>query len=143
MDKVRLSAKFWSFLEVIPNLAVVVVLLIGALGVGRGDLSSGTLVAFILLLLSLVWPVASLGVILAMSQEAMTAAARVLEIFDTEPTIVGGDRVVAEPRGHVRFEHVDFAFPDEPERLVLRDVNLDIRPGETVALVGATGTGKT
>ena len=143
MDKVRLSAKFWTFLEVIPNGAVAVVLLLGALGVGRGELTPGELVAFITLLLSLVWPVASLGVILAMAQEAMTAAARVLEIFDTEPSIVGGDRVVAEPRGHVRFEHVDFAFPDEPERLVLRDVNLDIRPGETVALVGATGTGKT
>jgi ATP-binding cassette subfamily B protein len=143
MDKVRLSAKFWTFLEVIPNGAVAVVLLLGALGVGRGELTPGELVAFITLLLSLVWPVASLGVILAMAQEAMTAAARVLEIFDTEPSIVGGHRVVAEPRGHVRFEHVDFAFPDEPERLVLRDVNLDIRPGETVALVGATGTGKT
>jgi ATP-binding cassette subfamily B protein len=147
MDKVRLSAKFWSFLEVIPNLAVVVVLLIGALGVGRGDLSSGTLVAFILLLLSLVWPVASLGVILAMAQEAMTAAARVLEIFDTEPAIVSGSRELENPRGHLRFEHVDFTFPDAEEtgagELVLRDVNLEVAPGETVAIVGATGSGKT
>lgn len=146
MDKVRLSAKFWSFLEVIPNIAVVIVLLIGALGVGRGDLSSGTLVAFILLLLSLVWPVAALGVILAMAQEAMTAAARVLEIFDTVPTIVSGRRVLDEPRGHLRFEHVDFTFPDAVEaggEPVLRDVNLDVAPGETVAVVGATGSGKT
>jgi ATP-binding cassette, subfamily B, bacterial len=148
MDKVRLSARFWSFLEVIPNLAVVTVLLVGALGVGRGDLSAGTLVAFILLLLSLVWPVAALGVILAMAQEAMTAAARVLEIFDTAPAIVSGGRELEAPRGHLRFEHVDFAFPDadDPERpgeLVLRDVNLDVTPGETVAIVGATGAGKT
>jgi ATP-binding cassette, subfamily B, bacterial len=148
MDKVRLSARFWSFLEVIPNLAVVAVLLVGALGVGRGDLSAGTLVAFILLLLSLVWPVAALGVILAMAQEAMTAAARVLEIFDTEPAIVSGSRELEAPRGHLRLEHVDFAFPDpdDPERpgeLVLRDVNLDVAPGETVAIVGATGAGKT
>ncbi len=143
MDKVRLSAKFWTFLEVIPNLAVVVVLLLGAIGVGRGNLTPGELVAFITLMLSLVWPVSSLGVILAMSQEAMTAAARVLEIFDTEPDIVAGTGHVAAPRGHLRFEHVDFAFPDAPDRLVLRDVNLDLPPGETVALVGATGAGKT
>ena len=72
----------------IPNLAVVVVLLLGALGVGHGALTLGTLVAFLTLMLSLVWPVASLGYILAMGQEAMTAAARILEIFDTAPAIV-------------------------------------------------------
>lgn len=145
MDKVRLSAKFWTFLEVIPNLAVVVVLLLGAIGVGRGSLTPGELVAFITLMLSLVWPVSSLGVILAMAQEAMTAAARVLEIFDTEPDIVSGPHrpEVAAARGHLRFEHVDFAFPDAPDQLVLHDVNLDLAPGETLALVGATGTGKT
>ena len=142
MDKVRLSSRFWTFLEVIPNLAVVVVLLLGALGVGRGDLTPGTLVAFIILLLSLVWPVAALGVILAMAQEAMTASARVLEIFDTEPSIVGGTHTLQQPRGHLRFEGVDFSFPGSDE-LVLRDVHLDVAPGETVAVVGATGAGKT
>ncbi|MGI8523337.1 MAG: ABC transporter ATP-binding protein [Nocardioides sp.] len=142
MDKVKLSAKFWTFLEIIPNFAVVLVLLLGAIGVGRGYLSPGELVAFITLMLSLVWPVASLGVILAMAQEAMTASARVLEIFDTEPDIVPGADPAVPAGGHLRFEHVDFAFPDADE-LVLRDVNLDLRPGETVALVGATGSGKT
>jgi ATP-binding cassette subfamily B protein len=142
IDKVRLSAKFWTFLEMIPNCAVVVVLLLGAIGVGRGELTPGELVAFITLMLSLVWPVASLGVILAMAQEAMTAAARVLEIFDTAPDIVSGTTVSSSARGHLRFEHVDFTFPGSDTQ-VLRDVNLDLAPGETVALVGATGSGKT
>jgi ATP-binding cassette, subfamily B, bacterial len=142
VDKVRLSAKFWTFLEMIPNLAVVAVLLLGSIGVGRGALTPGELVAFITLMLSLVWPVASLGVILAMAQEAMTAAARVLEIYDMEPDIVSGEAVSPTALGHLRFEHVDFTFPgsDTP---VLRDVNLDLAPGETLALVGATGSGKT
>ena len=81
---------------------------------------------------------------LAMAQEAMTAAARILEIFDTYPDIVDGPgEALATEGGHLRFEHVDFAFPDEPDKLVLRDVNLELRPGETIALVGATGSGKT
>ena len=142
IEKVRLSARFWTFLEVIPNLAVVVVLLLGALAVGNEVISLGTLVAFITLMLQLVWPIAALGVILAMAQEAMTAADRVLEIFDTESSIVGGDVTLEHAAGRLRFEHVDFAFPDS-DTLVLRDVNLELAPGETVAIVGATGSGKT
>jgi ATP-binding cassette subfamily B protein len=133
---------FWTFLEVIPNFAVVAVLLLGSIGVGKGLLTPGELVAFITLMLSLVWPVASLGVILSMAQEAMTASARILEIFDTRPDIVSGGRTIADPRGHVRFEAVDFSFPDDPAP-VLRGLDLEIAPGETVALVGATGSGKT
>lgn len=141
--KIRTSAMFWTFLEMIPNVAVVVVLALGAVGVAHHSISTGDLVAFITLLLSLVWPVSSLGMILAMAQEAMTASARILEIFDTVPDITSGPQVIGSPRGHVRFEGVRFAFEDDPSEEVLRGVDLDIPAGQTVALVGATGSGKT
>jgi ATP-binding cassette subfamily B protein len=140
--KVRLQAKFFTFLEVLPNLALVIVLLLGALAVGRDGLSLGTLVAFITLMLQLVWPVASLGYILSMAQEAMTAADRVAEIFDTPSSIVGGTRELSSPRGHLRFEGVAFRYPDATSD-VLHDLDLEVLPGETVAVVGATGSGKT
>lgn len=142
MDKVRLSARFFSFLEIIPNITLAMVLLLGALAVGTGGLTLGALVAFTTLMLQLVWPIASLGYILAMAQEAMTSADRVMEVLDTVPAIEGGTETIDEPRGHLRLEGVGFRFPDSDEP-VLHDVWLDVRPGETVAVVGATGAGKT
>ncbi|MGW6282860.1 ABC transporter ATP-binding protein [Kribbella sp. NPDC055071] len=140
--KVRLASRFWSFLGVIPNLTLVIVLLLGALAVGREAITLGTLVAFITLMLSLIWPVTSLGAILAMAQEAMTAADRISEILDTHSVIQSGPDELEHSRGHLRFEHVGFRFsPDSPE--ILHDINLDLAPGTTLALVGATGSGKT
>lgn len=142
MEKVRLSARFFTFLEVIPNITLALVLLLGALAVGSGTLTLGTLVAFATLMLQLVWPISALGFILTTGQEAMTAADRVMEVLDTEPEIVGGSRVIERPRGHLRFEGAGFRFPGAAEP-VLHDVWLEVRPGETVAVVGATGSGKT
>ncbi|MEV8631718.1 ABC transporter ATP-binding protein [Streptosporangium sp. NPDC051023] len=142
MEKVRLSARFFTFLEVVPNVTLAIVLLLGALAVGSGLLTLGTLVAFTTLMLQLVWPISALGFILVMGQEAMTAADRVMEVLDTEPEIVGGTGVIERPRGHLRFEGVGFRFPGAAEP-VLHDVWLEVRPGETVAVVGATGSGKT
>jgi ATP-binding cassette, subfamily B, bacterial len=142
VEKVRLASRFWTFLEVIPNLTLVIVLLLGALAVGKDIITLGTLVAFITLMLSLIWPVESLGVILAMAQEAMTSADRISEILDTQSTIVSGPDELTNSRGHLRFENVSFRFePDSPD--VLHDINLDLPPGTTLALVGATGSGKT
>jgi ATP-binding cassette subfamily B protein len=148
--KVGVSAKFWTLLEVIPNVTLIIVLGIGAYAAGNGLVTMGTLVAFITMMLSLVWPIASLGFLLSMTQESMTAANRVAEIFDAPRDIVDGpDRHV--PRGG-RLELVDvgFRFPDSeglapsggPDNWVLRHVNVTVEPGETLALVGSTGSGK-
>ena len=94
-------------------------------------------------MLSLVWPVASLGVILAMAQEAMTAAARILEIFDTEPDIVTGTRVIERPRGPAAVRARRLRVPRLATSRCCAASTSSSQPGETVALVGATGSGKT
>ena len=142
LERVRLSSLFWTFLEIVPSLTLIIVLGVGAYAVGTGAVTLGTLVAFITLMLSMVWPVASLGFLLSLSQEAMTAADRVWEIFDTHDEIPDGDRPLTEVQGRLTFIGAGFRFADA-ETDTLHDLNLDIAPGETVAVVGATGSGKT
>jgi ATP-binding cassette, subfamily B, bacterial len=87
VDKARLRGTFWAALDLVPNAALGLVLLLGVLAVGRHELSLGGLVAFVTLTLLLVWPIEAMGVILATGQEAATAAQRVYEILDTIPMI--------------------------------------------------------
>ncbi|MEZ0342078.1 ABC transporter ATP-binding protein [Mycobacterium sp. pV006] len=148
--RVGVSAKFWTLLEVIPNLTLIVVLGFGAYAAGQGHVTMGTLVAFITMMLSLVWPIASLGFLLSMTQESFTAANRIAEIFDAPRDITDGPRDQAPRRGRLELVDVGFRFPDSasggPDKpaddWVLRHVDITVEPGETLALVGATGSGK-
>ena len=138
--KVSVSARFWTLLEVIPNITLIVVLGFGAWAAGHGLVTLGTLVAFITMMLSLVWPIASLGFLLSMTQEAMTAANRIAEIFDEPREIVDGPRGETPRGGRLEFDDVGFRFGDGP--WVLRHIIVTVEPGQTLALVGATGSGK-
>ncbi|MGZ4589891.1 MAG: ABC transporter ATP-binding protein [Actinomycetes bacterium] len=144
IDKATLVARFWSLFDLVPSVTLGGVLLFGSLAVTQGSMTLGDLVAFVSLMLMLVWPVDSLGWILANGQEAMTAADRVYEVFDTEPAIVDrpGAVAVASTGGELHFEGVGFTYAGS-ERPVLRDIDLAVRPGETLAVVGVTGSGKT
>jgi ATP-binding cassette, subfamily B, bacterial len=87
LAKARLRSTFWAGLDLIPNAMIGVLLLLGAIAVGRHELTLGGLVAFITLTLMLLWPIESMGYIIAGGQEAATAAQRIYEILDTEPSI--------------------------------------------------------
>ena len=141
--RVSVSAKFWTLLEVIPNLTLIIVLGIGAYAAGHGYLTMGTLVAFITMMLSLVWPIASLGFLLSMTQESFTAANRIAEIFDAPREIVDGPDAETPRGGRLELVDVGFRFPDaQPNDWALRHVNVTVHPGETLALVGSTRLGQ-
>ncbi|AGB25617.1 ABC-type multidrug transport system, ATPase and permease component [Mycobacterium sp. JS623] len=143
VGRVAVSAKFWTLLEVIPNLTLIVVLGFGAYAAGHGYVTMGTLVAFITMMLSLVWPIASLGFLLSMTQESFTAANRIAEIFDAPREITDGPSSQTPRGGRLELIDVGFRFPDAaPDDWALRHVNATVEPGETLALVGSTGSGK-
>jgi ATP-binding cassette subfamily B protein len=146
VGKARMVANTLSQFDLVPNITLAVVLVGGAAAVANDQLTVGELIAFVSLQTLLVWPIDALGWIIANGQEAMTAADRVYEVFDTAPAIVDRpDAVEVSPsqvRGRLRFEGVEFAYPDA-RAPVLHRIDLDLAPGETVAIVGATGSGKT
>ena len=98
------------------------------------------------MMLSLVWPIASLGFLLSMTQEAMTAANRIAEIFDTRVEVTDGPQSMPPRGARLALIDVGFSFPDGTESgsapWILRHVSVTVEPGETLALVGATGSGK-
>ncbi|MFE7582263.1 ABC transporter ATP-binding protein [Streptomyces gardneri] len=144
--KARLLAMIWAVITVVPELAIGAALVLGTVQVADGDLSAGTLVAFLSTALALRWPVESIGFLLAMSQEAATATERYFEVMDAhEEPETPASSTPADGSDGVRFEGVSFHYPDAPEGSppVLDGIDLHIRPGETLALVGSTGSGKT
>ncbi|MFG2048306.1 ABC transporter ATP-binding protein [Micromonospora sp. NPDC048935] len=145
VGKARLLANTSALLDLVPNVTLGVVLVAGAAAAAKGALTIGELVAFVSLQLMLIWPVQSLGWIIANGQEAATAADRLQEVLDTPPEIVDSPGALALTRdavhGRLRIDGVSFRYPGGTAP-VLCEIDLVIEPGETLALVGATGSGK-
>jgi ATP-binding cassette subfamily B protein len=143
MYATRLQAFYNPFLAFLPNLGLAVILLVGGRQVVHGTLSLGDFTAFYTYLLMLIGPMRQLGVSLALAQRATASGARLLEILDREPRIVAPPGAPALPagRGAVALRDVTFAYGDGAPSLA--GVSLDVEAGTTVALVGATGSGKT
>jgi ATP-binding cassette, subfamily B, bacterial len=144
LEGIKARALLWTQINFLPNLSLVAVLLLGGYNVVQGTLTIGGLIAFMSYVFMLTWPMDAIGYILSMSEECQTASQRLNEVLDSRPEIADhpGARTLERSRGRIELRGVGFKYPKSNE-WILRDLNLVIEPGETVGIVGRTGSGKT
>jgi ATP-binding cassette subfamily B protein len=142
MIATRLRAFYNPFIGFLPNLGLAVVLLVGGRQVINGSLTLGDFTAFYAYLLMLIAPMRQLGIALGMAQRATASGTRIFELLDREPLLVAAPDAQPLPpgAGRVELDHVSFAYDGAGP--ALQDIDLVVDGGTTVALVGATGSGK-
>ena len=146
MKAAKIRSNFLPAIDVLPALGAVGVLGVGGHRVLSGQLSIGDLVAFNVYLTLLVWPLRNIGMIVALGQRAAAALVRIHEVLSTTSEITDPQVAKTLPstensqQGAVKFDHVQFGY--DPMQPVLTNFNLEIMAGESIAIVGATGSGK-
>ncbi|MEL0626075.1 ABC transporter ATP-binding protein [Salinibacterium amurskyense] len=146
IEKARAIAGIWLWLLLVPDVMFALGLLGGVWLVVEGNISAGDLVAFFATATVLRFPVESIGFLLSMTFDARTAADRFFEVMDSDNPITDpkNPETITESKGHLQFTNVHFRYPDSPANVpdLVNGVDLSIEPGETMALVGLTGSGK-
>lgn len=147
LGKAREVGLLWFWLEVVPMVAFALCLLIGIWLATQGQLTVGEMLGFFAMATALRWPLESLGFLFSFLVDTRTAIDRVYEVLDEDNAIVDAPepKTIAEPRGELAFRGVHFRYQDAAgtERDLLDGIDLVLEPGETMALVGLTGSGKT
>ncbi|WP_150308848.1 ABC transporter ATP-binding protein [Planctomonas psychrotolerans] len=146
IEKARAIASIWLWLLLVPDVTFALGLLAGVLLTANGQMSVGDLIGFFATATVLRWPIESVGFLLSMTFDTRTAVDRYFEVMDETNTITDPEspRTIAEPQGRLTFTDVHYRYPDAPERFpdLIDGVTLTLEPGETMAIVGLTGSGK-
>jgi len=139
-----LSALFLPTVQIISALAVGAVIWYSGATAGMGSISIGGIQAFVTYVIFMIWPVQEMARVFAEMQQAIASGERIFSLIDAQPEIVDRpDAIEVDTlRGDIIFDHVTFYYDDEVDKPVLQDFHLHVRPGETIALVGPTGGGK-
>lgn len=143
MNALTKGAIYHPFIGLLNDVGTVLVVAVGALFVLDGSMNSADIVGFILYLSKLYQPITTLGRLNEDLQNSLAAAERVFELIDTEPDVLDAPDAYSIERaeGEIKFENVSFSYRDEIP--VLKNISVSVNPGETLALVGPTGVGKT
>lgn len=147
MSKAGAIASIWFWLDLMPQIAFGLSLMSGIWLISQGEIDQAQLFAFFAMAVVLRWPIESIGFLFSFMLDARTATDRVFDIYSETNSIADPEKPVhiAEPRGELAFEGARFRYQDAAadERDLLDGIDLVLRPGETMALVGLTGSGKT
>ena len=142
----KLQALFFAFLTSLTAVSLLPVVWVGGLSVIEGKMTVGGIAQFIVYVSMLSWPIISIGWVTSIIQRAASAQIRLNEIFNIKPDSTVQDNGIATTEsfhGAVSFRNVQFHYPGQENNLILRNITLDIAAGSKVAIVGATGSGKT
>jgi ABC-type multidrug transport system fused ATPase/permease subunit len=142
MVTVRLNAAYFPAVEMLSGIALALIVLYGGYQAIEGHITAGTVVAFVATLSFLFEPIQQLSQLYTTYQSGMAALEKIFLLLDTKPTLqdLSDALALGEIAGDLRFDHVSFGY--KPDVLALRDIDLHVTAGETIALVGATGAGK-
>ena len=143
LDSARIQARYSPLLDLLPQLAFAVIILVGGLLVIDGNLSLGGFITYNLYLAILIWPLRMIGMWIGQYQRAVASGERIFQVLDEHSDVTDPPAPVALPAGggDLRFEGVTFGY--DADRPVLHDLNLDVSAGTTIAVIGRTGSGKT
>lgn len=138
----KVNALFYPLMLLLIGASTIITVYVGGLQAVRGAITTGNIAEFVIYVNMLTWPVTAIGWIASIMQQAAASQKRIDEFLKTEPAIADPTHAPGPLKGHIRFDQVNFVYPDTGVQ-ALKNVSFELKPGQKMAIVGRTGSGKT